>query len=389
MRDLQFPELPRQWSDYGYEIDELLGQGSYGAVYRMVKNKGTDKEEYWALKVIKKNLTKKRIRAEYHNDKAAARRDFGEQFNKLAKEVNMLETFMDEKHIVQIQGSCLEKMPEENYWYAYIQMEYLMELMDYIYPDEESLENNDFEDNNFENNDLKNVDSEDADSQNTIFELTEERMDTEEVIRLGIEICQALEVCHKENVLHRDIKPENIMVAKDRTFKLGDFGLAREWDDGSMTVTGTRNYMAPEVYDTFYDKSADIYSLGMVLYYFANDMRLPFWDIRDSIAQMNARAKGDLPEPEKAFGPMRRIILKACALDPKDRYQSAADMRADLENAKLHPYGFCPVCGNRLVKRKEPDGIFLDCEKYQKDETSGCSYSIEFEKRLDELNNRK
>ena len=45
-----------------------------------------------------------------------------------------------------------------------------------------------------------------------------------------------------------------------------------------MTVIGTRNYMAPEVYNTFYDKSADIYSLGMVLYYFANDMRLPFWD---------------------------------------------------------------------------------------------------------------
>ena len=40
MRNLQFPELPRQWSSHGYEIDELLGQGSYGAVYRMVRNKG-------------------------------------------------------------------------------------------------------------------------------------------------------------------------------------------------------------------------------------------------------------------------------------------------------------------------------------------------------------
>ena len=49
-------ELPRQWSSHGYEIDELLGQGSYGAVYRMVRNKGTDQEEYWALKVIEKNL---------------------------------------------------------------------------------------------------------------------------------------------------------------------------------------------------------------------------------------------------------------------------------------------------------------------------------------------
>ena len=175
---------------------------------------------------------------------------------------------------------------------------------------------------------------ESSDSQNQDFKFTEERMNQEEIIRLGIEICQALEVCHKENVLHRDIKPENIMVAKDGTFKLGDFGLAREWDDGSMTVIGTRNYMAPEVYNTFYDKSADIYSLGMVLYYFANDMRLPFWDLHDSVAQMNARCKGELPEPKTAFEPLRRIILKACAFEPKDRYQSAADMRADLENAK-------------------------------------------------------
>lgn len=319
MRNLQFPELPRQWSSQGYEIDELLGQGSYGAVYRMVRNKGTDQEEYWALKVIEKNLTKKRIRFQYRNDIAAARRDFGKEFNKLARKVNILESFMDEKHIVQIKGSCLEKMPEENYWRAYIQMEYLTELMDYAYPEEEDLESSNLES---------------SDSQNQDFKFTEERMNQEKIIRLGIEICQALEVCHKENVLHRDIKPENIMVAKDGTFKLGDFGLAREWDDGSMTVIGTRNYMAPEVYNTFYDKSADIYSLGMVLYYFANDMRLPFWDLHDSVAQMNARCKGELPEPKTAFEPLRRIILKACAFEPKDRYQSAADMRADLENAK-------------------------------------------------------
>ena len=63
----------------------------------MVRNKGTDQEEYWALKVIEKNLTKKRIRFQYRNDIAAARRDFGKEFNKLAREVNILESFMDEK----------------------------------------------------------------------------------------------------------------------------------------------------------------------------------------------------------------------------------------------------------------------------------------------------
>ena len=291
----QFPELPMQWRDHGYEIDQRLGKGAYGAVYRLVKNRGAENEEFSALKVISWELGTEQIR-EYDNDLEKARRNFSRLFNKAVNEVSILESLAGEAHIVQLKGSCIEKMPEENYCRLYIQMEYLTDLLSFM--DQEG------------------------------------PLDETEVIRLGIELCRALEVCHRQGILHRDIKPENIMVAKDGTFKLGDFGLAREWDDGSMTVIGTRNYMAPEVYNTFYDKSADIYSLGMVLYYFANDMRLPFWDLHDSVAQMNARCKGELPEPKTAFEPLRRIILKACAFEPKDRYQSAADMRADLENAK-------------------------------------------------------
>ena len=71
-------------------------------------------------------------------------------------------------------------------------------------------------------------------------------MDETEVIRLGIELCRALEVCHRQGILHRDIKPGNILVSKDGEFKLGDFGVAREWVDASMTIVGTRSYLAPE-----------------------------------------------------------------------------------------------------------------------------------------------
>ena len=70
------------------------------------------------FKSYREKSYKKKIRFQYRNDIAAARRDFGKEFNKLAREVNILESFMDEKHIVQIKGSCLEKMPEENYWRA-------------------------------------------------------------------------------------------------------------------------------------------------------------------------------------------------------------------------------------------------------------------------------
>ena len=296
MRNLQFPELPIQWSENGYEITEELGHGSYGSVYKLVKDKGTENEEVSALKIINWTLDNNTVRYEFTKDWDEARKSYAQRFDQMTQEVNLLESFVGMKTIVQLKGSCTEKMPELNYWKLYIQMEYLKDLMDF------------------------------ADECNGLTR--------KQIVKLGIDICNALEVCHAKNIIHRDIKPANIMVSPKGYFKLGDFGLAREWDDGSMTVIGTRNYMAPEVYNTFYDKSADIYSLGMVLYYFANDMRLPFWDLHDSVAQMNARCKGELPEPKTAFEPLRRIILKACAFEPKDRYQSAADMRADLENAK-------------------------------------------------------
>lgn len=70
------------------------------------------------------------------------------------------------------------------------------------------------------------------------------------MIRLGIDICKALELCQKYNVIHRDIKPENIFVSGSGDFKLGDFGIARTIERASsgLSKKGTYNYMAPEVY---------------------------------------------------------------------------------------------------------------------------------------------
>ena len=63
----QFPELPMQWRDHGYEIDQRLGKGAYGAVYRLVKNRGAENEEFSALKVISWELGTEQIR-EYDNE---------------------------------------------------------------------------------------------------------------------------------------------------------------------------------------------------------------------------------------------------------------------------------------------------------------------------------
>ena len=351
------PELPMQWKNYGYEITEKLGEGISGSVYKLVKNKGEADEEISALKMISWTLNKKMVYREYGNDWVKARRDFTQFFNdKVAHEVSRLESFAGAENIVQIKGSCLEKMPEENFWKLYIQMEYLEDFTEYLGK------------NYMEKN---------------------ETMDAEEVIRFGIEICSALEICHEKGIIHRDIKPDNLMVSKEGQFKLGDFGIAREPISGTMTVAGTPDYMAPEVKETtIYDKTADIYSLGLVLYYLSNDFRLPFADVADPEERINRRMKKDavLPEPENAFADMRKLILKACAYDPKDRYQSAGEMKKALENIQKHPYGLCPKCGKVLVKKPGQYGAFVACTGYRKGNPDSCDYRMNLKKLMEQLN---
>ena len=132
-----------------------------------------------------------------------------------------------------------------------------------------------------------------------------------DVIRLGIDICSALELCRKNNIIHRDIKPENIFVSENGKFKLGDFGIAKtvEKTTGGLSKKGTYTYMAPEVYKgEAYGASVDIYSLGIVLYRFMNNNRAPFLPpyptpikYADRESAMNRRMDGEtIPAPANA-----------------------------------------------------------------------------------------
>lgn len=305
-----FPKLPMQWGENGYEIVEKLGEGSYGAVYKLVKNKGTDQEEVSALKIVNWTLGKRDVRYEFGNDWEEARRCYTQRFNRMANEIGILETFTGMRNIVQIKGSCMEKMPELNYWKFYIQMEYLKDLIDYT--------------------------------------VECQGLSRAKIISLGIDICTALEACHAKGIIHRDIKPANIMVTKGGHFKLGDFGVARQQIAGTMTVTGSYDFMAPEVLKTAnYDETVDIYSLGLVLYYLANNFKLPFAEIEDPQERMNYRMNGEEEwqwsqklstwgtGPKSSEELLYDIVKKACANDPKKRYQSAKEMKKDLKLCEL------------------------------------------------------
>ena len=169
-----------------------------------------------------------------------------------------------------------------------------------------------------------------------------------DIIRLGIDMCRALELCQKYNIIHRDIKPENIFVSDNGDFKLGDFGIARtvERTMSGLSKKGTYSYMAPEVYrGSEYGFGVDIYSLGIVLYRLLNNNRLPFlpqppepitYSQRE--AALAKRMGGEqAPAPVNAQGRLGEIVLRACAFDPKARYSSPLQMRQELEAIQYGP----------------------------------------------------
>lgn len=163
-----------------------------------------------------------------------------------------------------------------------------------------------------------------------------------DVIRLGIDMCKALELCQKYNIIHRDIKPENIFVNDNGDFKLGDFGIARTIEStmSGLSKKGTYSYMAPEVYaGREYGFNVDTYSLGIVLYRLLNRNRTPFLPmppepitVQNREAALAQRMSGArIPAPYYAQGRLGEIVLKACAFDPRDRYSSPMQLRQELE----------------------------------------------------------
>ena len=163
-----------------------------------------------------------------------------------------------------------------------------------------------------------------------------------EVIQLGMDLCRALEICQRYNIIHRDIKPANIFISETEDFKLGDFGVARiaSASTGASTRAGTVNYMAPEVFKgEKYTSNVDIYSLGLVMYQLLNNNRMPLYPPYPQPITPSSRERAQaqrlsgaaLPPPANAEGRLAEIVLKACAPDPAQRYDSPTVMRQALE----------------------------------------------------------
>ncbi len=157
-------------------------------------------------------------------------------------------------------------------------------------------------------------------------------------IDLMIQICEGLQAAHAHGIFHRDIKPGNLLVRGSGELKIVDFGIARLASSSitaSGLIVGTPDYMSPEqARGHEVDQRSDIFSAGAV-FYFMLTARKPFASQELTAVLMKVQTEDPLPIRDTEAPPaLARIVMKALAKDPADRYQSCAEMITQLEYLK-------------------------------------------------------
>ena len=167
---------------------------------------------------------------------------------------------------------------------------------------------------------------------------TEGPLPPRRALEIIADACQALNFSHNHGIIHRDVKPANIMISKNNAVKVMDFGIARALADShsvtqTAAVIGTAQYLSPEqARGDAVDARSDVYSLGCVLYEiltgeppFLGDspLAVAYQHVREDPVPPSKRHSGISPE-------LDAVVLKALAKNPDNRYQTAAEMRADL-----------------------------------------------------------
>lgn len=288
----------------GERAEKILGKGGFGCVYEIQKQVLKEAIMKSAMKVI--HIPGEDDSYGYLDYTEEQRRMLiQEQVKKAIKEIEAQIKMQGNPNIVRIEDYCVVKKTEPKIGFdLFIRME----LLDPIIRRGEKI--------NFSR---------------------------EDIIRMGIDMCNALAECHSKSILHRDVKPQNIFRGERGEYKLGDFGISRVQEDtiGVYSNSLTVKYASPEALlpNTAQDSRADIYSLGLVLYELLNQNRLPFLPSPSEIPRaddinraVDRRMKGE-PVPEiKGIGDgLNCILRKACAFEKEERYNSADEMRCALE----------------------------------------------------------
>ena len=294
----QFPDVRFP----GWEVIRKLGEGSFGGVYEIHRTLPDGRVEKAALKKLTVPKDNSEIRELYSQSfsKENITAHYKDQMRELVNEYTLTQELNGCRNVVACHDVQCVQHTDGIGWDIYIRMELLKPLKLVLSADYQ--------------------------------EMT--------VLKLGLSLCSALLACQEHHIVHRDIKPENILVSDRGEFKLGDFGIAKVSEETATgTMTGTMGYMAPEVANRWhYGAQADIYSLGMVLYWMMNRRTLPFLPFPPAIptaAQRqdaaNRRFAGeDFPPPVNGSRELKAIVMKACAFSTDKRYQTVRELRRDL-----------------------------------------------------------
>lgn len=282
IRDIRWP---------GWEVVEEIGSGSYGNVYK-IRRTLVNMVEYAALKIITipRNVSEIDDLIDEGYEKSSVTEHYKKQKDDIVREYELMASLKGCPNIVHAEDISIVQQPNYVGWDIYIKMELL-----------------------------------------TPLKKAARNMQESDIVKMGMDICNALMICKKNNVIHRDIKPANLFVSDTGIYKLGDFGVAKTVAKTQRgTYAGTEQFMAPEVYaDKEYGASVDIYSLGLVMYWLLNNRRFPFVPqgivpVSEEEKAKKRRLSGEfLPDPVNGSRELKNIVLKACAFDPRARYESA------------------------------------------------------------------
>jgi beta-lactam-binding protein with PASTA domain/predicted Ser/Thr protein kinase len=170
----------------------------------------------------------------------------------------------------------------------------------------------------------------------------EGRLPVRRAMEIVADVCAALDFSHRNGIIHRDIKPANVMITPTGAVKVMDFGIARAVADNSATVTqtanviGTAQYLSPEqARGESVDARSDVYSTGCLLYELVTGVPPFQGDSPVAVAYQHVRENPVMPSARVPEVPraVDSIVMKALAKNQLNRYQSAGDMRQDLERA--------------------------------------------------------
>ena len=283
----------------GWETVRLIGQGNYGAVYEIqqISTQGIEKAALKFVSIPRKESEIEKLLSEGH-DRTALTRRYENYLRGIVEEYAHLTEAKDHPNIVCCDEVRYNRHPDGIGWDVLIKMPLLTPLM-------------------------------------TAMNQIPAGALSDTVLRVGRDISCALAFCDARKLQHRDIKPQNIFADAQGRYMLGDFGIAGLyegiWREAGIS-TGISAFMAPEICNRQpYGSKADVYSLGLTLYYLLNERRLPFVPLPPAVVTpelaneaLNRRLRGEaLPPPKSGDPRLKALVMLACVFDPQKRCSAA------------------------------------------------------------------